>query len=192
MSFVTKKITITYPPIIIDLQNEGAITLLDSSFFRFNYITLTVPNSIMAPPFILNSPSAQLQFWSGSITFSDLSHSEAFIRNKNGAITFVVMTVTKNLHFEGHSFIESVGGSFSSSSTLFDSFSSSSDGAILNGKGTAVTSSLSSFVNCSARNGGALAIELSGASYLQIVHESTSKFGATFKGQGWSFWAKKL
>ncbi|KAK2953417.1 hypothetical protein BLNAU_11703 [Blattamonas nauphoetae] len=105
----------------------------------------------------------------------------AFVRNNGGTITVLSMSITKNLHFEGYSFVESVGGSFAPQSTLFDSISSTSDGAVLNGKGTTVTSKLSSFVNCSARNGGALAVELSGASYLRVVHESTSPFNVTFK-----------
>ncbi|KAK2963777.1 hypothetical protein BLNAU_1344 [Blattamonas nauphoetae] len=177
--FLSKKITLRYPPVLLDLKTDEAITLLDSSYFRFLSLELTIPTSINTIPFVLESSSAQLVFWSGSIIFSELSHSEAFIRNTGGTLTFIQMTITPGLHFEGHSFIESVGGSFSSSSTLFDSFSSSSDGAVLNGKGTTVTSSLSSFVNCSARNGGAVAVELSGASYLRVVHESTSKYNVT-------------
>ncbi|KAK2949521.1 hypothetical protein BLNAU_15503 [Blattamonas nauphoetae] len=182
MVFVTRKITIRYPPIKLDLQHGETITLLDSSYFRFRESQLTVPRSLTTTPFVLESSSSTLVFWEGSITFSELSHSEAFIRNTGGTITFYIVTITRNIHFEGHSFIESSGGSFSPQSTLFDSFSSTSDGAVLNAKGTTVTIQLSSFVNCSARNGGALAIELNGASYLRVTHESTSKYAATFSG----------
>ncbi|KAK2948281.1 hypothetical protein BLNAU_16817 [Blattamonas nauphoetae] len=181
MSFDTKKVTINAPPILLDLQPGETITLLDSSYFRFSSVTLTIPTSLATTPFVVERKTAQLLFWGGSINFSELSHSAAFVQNNGGTITFYSVSITKNLHFEGHSFIESVGGHFNPHVTLFDSFSSSSDGAVLNGKGTLVTSYRSSYVNCSARNGGALAVELSGTTYLHILHESTSPYDVTFK-----------
>ncbi|KAK2959691.1 hypothetical protein BLNAU_5468 [Blattamonas nauphoetae] len=181
MLFDAKKITIRYPPILLDLQHGETITLLDSSYFRLNDVKLTIPTSLTTTPFVLESSSAQLLFVGGSIVFSELSHSEAFIRSSDGSITFSGVAITKNLRFESHSFVESVGGSFTAQSTLFDSFTTTSDGALLNAKGTTVASSLSSYVNCTARNGGALAVELSKASYLRVVHEPTSKYDVTFK-----------
>ncbi|KAK2953470.1 hypothetical protein BLNAU_11605 [Blattamonas nauphoetae] len=180
ITLARKRISLTTESIHLDLQNGEAITLLDSSTFQLCESKFTVPHSITSPPFILKSPSSRLRFYGGSVVFSQLFHLEAFIRNDGGTVAFD-SSVTSGLHFEGHSFVESVGGSFSTLGTLFDSFSSTSDGAVLKAKGTSVKFSLASCVNCSARNGGALAIELSGASYLQIVHESTSKFNVTFK-----------
>ncbi|KAK2951618.1 hypothetical protein BLNAU_13502 [Blattamonas nauphoetae] len=182
MSLHTKKIVIRGCPILLDLQHGEVITLLQSSYFRLYQTTLTIPTSLTTTPFVLESSSSTLVFWEGSIIFTELTHSEAFIRNTGGTITFYDMTITKGLQFESHSFIESTGGSFSLRLTLFDSFSTTSDGAVLNAKGTTVTIQLSSFVNCSARNGGALAVELSGASYLLVTHESTSKYDTTFSG----------
>ncbi|KAK2947717.1 hypothetical protein BLNAU_17317 [Blattamonas nauphoetae] len=181
MSFDTKKITISGPPILLDLQPSQTITLLDSSYFQLHEFKLSVPTSLTTTPFILESSSAQLTFWVGSIIFSELSHSAALVRNNGGFVTICGTSITKNLLFEGHSFIESVGGSFTAQSILFDSISSTSDGAVLKAKGTIVKFTMASCVNCSARNGGALAVELSGASYLQLLHESASSHNATFK-----------
>ncbi|KAK2954536.1 hypothetical protein BLNAU_10556 [Blattamonas nauphoetae] len=164
----------------LDLKTNEEITLKGNSFFRVWSGSFTVPFSIQQCPFVVQD-SSQLVFQVTTIIFTSGQHTNSFIRNSGGSITISDVTITKTgLDFGSHSFIESTSGTVTFYTMHFYWMTSTSNGAVLNAKGTRLTSTLSCFEKCSARNGGALAIEVTNSAYSTIHHEATSTFATTF------------
>ncbi|KAK2949934.1 hypothetical protein BLNAU_15163 [Blattamonas nauphoetae] len=63
-----------------------------------------------------------------------------------------------------------------------ENVTSDRDGAVFHATNCSFKSESSSFKKCRARNGGAVAIELSGSKTILITHESTSAFATSFSG----------
>ncbi|KAK2943792.1 hypothetical protein BLNAU_21297 [Blattamonas nauphoetae] len=164
----------------LNLDGNEEILLKGKSFLRVWDGSFTVPFSIQHCPFVVQD-STRLLFVTTSLNFMKGQHADSLIRNSGGSITLQGTTITKTgLDFGSHSFIESTDGTVEFTSMHFFWITSSSNGAVLNAKGTTLTSTLSCFENCSATNGGALAIELSNSATATITHDSTSTFTTTF------------
>ncbi|KAK2942314.1 hypothetical protein BLNAU_22779 [Blattamonas nauphoetae] len=73
----------------------------------------------------------------------------------------------------GHSFIESLNGTVTIAQRTIANIHSDVDGSILNARNTNVQFRGAGFVNCSARNGGALFIELGSAHYVRAFFSSS-------------------
>ncbi|KAK2946950.1 hypothetical protein BLNAU_18108 [Blattamonas nauphoetae] len=164
----------------LELDGNEEILLKGKSFLRVWDGSFTVPFSIQHCPFVVQD-SSQLVFLITNIIFSKNQHAESFIRNSGGTVKLQETKITDiGLNFGSHSFIESTGGSVVLYGMHFFWITSSSNGAVLNAKGTTLTSSVSCFEKCSARNGGALAIEVSNSATATITHAATSTFATTF------------
>ncbi|KAK2951232.1 hypothetical protein BLNAU_13848 [Blattamonas nauphoetae] len=180
ITLVDKQFSMRYAHFTLDLSGNEEICLKGKSYLRVWGGSFTVPFSIQHCPFVVQD-SSQLFFWETTISFTIGQHSDSFIRNSGGTTTLHKTNITNTgLDFGSHSFIESTGGTVAFSSMHLCWITSSSNGAVLNAKGTTLTSSLSCFEKCSARNGGALAIELSNSATATITHAATSTFATTF------------
>ncbi|KAK2960605.1 hypothetical protein BLNAU_4503 [Blattamonas nauphoetae] len=180
ITLMDQQFSFRYAQFTLDLDGDEEIVLKGKSYFRVYEGSFTVLSSIQHCPFVVLD-SSHLVFSSPTIIFTSSQHKDSFIRNTGGSVTFESTTITKTgLDFGSHSFIESTGGSVVFQSIHFFWITSSSNGAVLNAKGTKLTATLSCFENCSAMNGGALALEVSNSVTATITHASSSKFNATF------------
>ncbi|KAK2941047.1 hypothetical protein BLNAU_24043 [Blattamonas nauphoetae] len=180
ITLIDKQFSFRGSSMTLNLDGKEEIVLKGKSYFRVWEGSFTVPFSIQHCPFIVQD-SAGLSFYWTSISFMSSQHTDSFIRNSGGSVSIQNTRITKTgLDFGSHSFIESTGGTVEFTSMHFFWITSSSNGAVLNAKGTTLTSTLSCFENCSATNGGALAIEVSNTATSTITHASTSTFATTF------------
>ncbi|KAK2950549.1 hypothetical protein BLNAU_14543 [Blattamonas nauphoetae] len=80
----------------------------------------------------------------------------------------------------GCSFIECLATSLEFLASSIANVTSDQDGAVFHATNCSFQSLSSSFKNCRARNGGAVAIELFGSKTILVTHESTSTFATSF------------
>ncbi|KAK2958988.1 hypothetical protein BLNAU_6004 [Blattamonas nauphoetae] len=169
LSFFNLTVNLFWMTLVHDHTSSTAHHLI-STESKLDYRTgsITLPADPLTSPFIVDGANALLAMYFLPISLpSVLSHP--FIVNRAGSVSFALVSLATPAFMRGCSFIESISGTVSLSQRTLANIHSDVDGSFLNAKNTTVQFVGAGFVNCSARNGGALFVELNGAHYVQAV-----------------------
>ncbi|KAK2946708.1 hypothetical protein BLNAU_18380 [Blattamonas nauphoetae] len=179
MKMEKQQIVLKSISLYVDLSSGDSVELNDSARLQLVSTQLVVDRELHSTTFVVSN-LAELALYLSKIDNYPLTQSFPFISNQDGLVRFTSVTMNGGMSFQDHSFIESLRGTVDIRQTSFSHFSSTSDGAVMKANGTKILISDSSFVNCSAQHGGAFAVELSGAAYVNVNHSPTSNFNVTF------------
>ncbi|KAK2958991.1 hypothetical protein BLNAU_6007 [Blattamonas nauphoetae] len=139
----------------------------------FGQSTITLPTDPLTSPFIVDGTNAQLSMTNLPISLPPvLSHP--IVVNRAGTVRLTLVSLATPAFMRGCSFIESLNGTVLITQQTFSNIHSDVDGSFVHAKNTTVQFQNTGFVNCSARNGGVVFIELDSAHYVQAYFGSMS------------------
>ncbi|KAK2944588.1 hypothetical protein BLNAU_20495 [Blattamonas nauphoetae] len=174
LSFINLTLNLLWMAFIHDSTSSTARHFISTeSQVSYNSGSVTLSADPLTSPFIVDGTNAQLTMNNLPISLPPIL-SLPFIVNRAGTVKFTAASLTTPAVLRGCSFIESLCGTVTVTSRTFANIHSDVDGSFLNAKNTSLLFQGAGFVNCSARNGGALFIELAGAHYVQTVYGSMS------------------
>ncbi|KAK2943350.1 hypothetical protein BLNAU_21739 [Blattamonas nauphoetae] len=151
-----------------------------SLLFRETHISLA--DTFTVTPIVVSSDATKLSFEDAKLTFAVSHQIVPFIQCNGGSLSFsgVTFSAPSGLNLVGCSLMECSATSVNFTTSSIENVTSDRDGAVFHATNCSLLSLSSSFKKCRARNGGAVAIELSGSKTILITHESTSAFATTF------------
>ncbi|KAK2956387.1 hypothetical protein BLNAU_8609 [Blattamonas nauphoetae] len=167
--FVERAVNFRYLKIQQDPTSPTSRYVLSTStILWFHEASLTITADPLTSPFVVDGSDSSLLLRSFVIYLpSVLSHP--LVINKAGTTTLEGAAIHTPLSLRGCSFVESLSGIISVTNQKYSNINSDVDGGFLNAKSSTLTFQRVQFVNCSARNGGALFVDLSGSRYVSIV-----------------------
>ncbi|KAK2945526.1 hypothetical protein BLNAU_19550 [Blattamonas nauphoetae] len=153
-----------------------------SGYLRFASTAMTFSNAPTVIPFVVAPTAKRLLMQTLSITLSGSQQNVPFVQCNGGTLCFdrVIFSTSSGLILTGCSMMECSVTSIEFLASSIENVTSDEDGAVFHATNCSFKSESSSFKKCRARNGGAVAIELSGSKSILITHESTSAFATTF------------
>ncbi|KAK2957899.1 hypothetical protein BLNAU_7075 [Blattamonas nauphoetae] len=128
---------------------------------------IQLPADPLTTPFIVDGSNSLLLLGSTTITLPPIL-SRPFIINKAGTTHMNGAGFNSHLSLQGCSFIESLSGTVNVDYRTISNVHSDVDGSYLNAKNTSLQFQRFEFVNCSAKNGGALFAVLDGSNFIQF------------------------
>ncbi|KAK2957895.1 hypothetical protein BLNAU_7071 [Blattamonas nauphoetae] len=179
---VAKKYVAIWCGLTIQFYDRRLAFVGESGYLRFTGASMTFSNAPTFTPFVVAPTAVRLNFQALSITFSGSQQNVPFVQC-DGGILFVdrvTFSTSSGLNLGGCSLIECSATSIEFLASSIENVTSDRDGAVFHATNCSFKSESSSFKKCRARNGGAMAIELSGSKTIVITHESTSAFATTF------------
>ncbi|KAK2943070.1 hypothetical protein BLNAU_22013 [Blattamonas nauphoetae] len=143
---------------------------------------ISVTESFAEVPIVMEEDAKILRTTSTTITLSAHQHVP-FIQCRGGELLIDTMTLqpASLISLGEISFIDCQSCTTSIATSSFSNLETKGDGAVLHAVNTTVSCSDSSFAKCTARNGGALFVELDGSQYVRVTHAKTSSFSTTFE-----------
>ncbi|KAK2957755.1 hypothetical protein BLNAU_7189 [Blattamonas nauphoetae] len=146
-----------------------SVTVSTNGYVRFDTGYFYLTQGYQTTPFVVQASTASMVIINTYMVMPATIYHP--IVKSVGSLHLEGAYMEAQLAMDGCSVIETTGGSFRSLVHRFNNLSSTVDGSYLNAKNTDVTIYQNTFRNCSARNGGALFIELSGSNSIQMYHQ---------------------
>ncbi|KAK2962040.1 hypothetical protein BLNAU_3096 [Blattamonas nauphoetae] len=148
----------------------------------FFEVPISLAGTFTVTPFVVAPTAIRLYFLTLSITMSVSQQNVPFVQCNGGILRFdtVTFSTPSGLNLAGCSLLECSATSIEFLRSLIENVTSNQDGAVFYATNCSFKSEGSSFKKCRARNGGAVAIELSGSKTILITHAPTSSFATTF------------
>ncbi|KAK2946541.1 hypothetical protein BLNAU_18517 [Blattamonas nauphoetae] len=178
---VRKNVGIHSCPLTIQTYERTLVRVGNGATVYFASNTISVTESFAESPIVMGEDANLLRVSNMKISLSANQHP--FIQCKGGKLQMDTMTLQPAtiISFGESSFIDCVSCPTSIATSSFSNLETKGDGAVLHAVNTTVTCSDSSFAKCTARNGGALFVELDGSKYVLVTHSKTSSFSTTFE-----------
>ncbi|KAK2946554.1 hypothetical protein BLNAU_18530 [Blattamonas nauphoetae] len=179
---VRKNVGIHSCPLTIQTYERTLVRVGNGATVYFATNSISVTQLFTEVPIVMEEDADLLQFSSIKISLSSQQHLP-FIQCRGGQVQIDAMTLQPAtlISFGECSFIDCISCPTSIATSSFSNLETSGDGAVLHAVNTTVICSDSSFAKCTARNGGALFVELDGSKYVRITHSKTSAFSTTFE-----------
>ncbi|KAK2949895.1 hypothetical protein BLNAU_15198 [Blattamonas nauphoetae] len=154
----------------------------DAGNLQLTSTAMTFSNAPTVIPIVVAPTAIRLSFQSFSITLSESQQNVPFIQCNGGTLQFngITFLTPSGLSLTGCSLVECSATTREFLASAIASVTSDEDGAVVHATNCSFKSESSSFKKCRARNGGAVAIELSGSKTILVTHESTSAFATSF------------
>ncbi|KAK2940169.1 hypothetical protein BLNAU_24924 [Blattamonas nauphoetae] len=168
-TFVQRAVDVRHLKIQQDPTSTTSRYILSAStIIWFHSGTLTLPADPQTSPFIVDGSDSSLKFRSFTLNLPPIL-SHPLVINKAGTTYLEGAYFDTALSLRGCSLVESLSGTISISFKTYSNIDSDADGSILNAKSSSLSFNRVGFVNCSARNGGALFVDLSGSRSIAII-----------------------
>ncbi|KAK2957164.1 hypothetical protein BLNAU_7995 [Blattamonas nauphoetae] len=177
-----KSIYIWACPLTPQFFDRRLVFVGDSGSLQFTATAMSFSNAPTYIPIVVAPTGRKLNFRLLSITLSDSQQDVPFIQCNGGTLTFdgVTFSTPSTLILTGCSLVECSATILVFLESSIENVTSDQDGAVFHATSCSFNCVSSSFKNCRARNGGAVAIELSGSKTILVTHESTSSFATSF------------
>ncbi|KAK2956321.1 hypothetical protein BLNAU_8688 [Blattamonas nauphoetae] len=179
---IHKSISIQSCPLTIQTYERTLVRVGSGASVSFVTNAVSVTQTFAGVPFVMEEDAKLLRLSNMKISLT--SHQQLpFVQCKGGALQIETMTLqtTSFISFGESSFIDCKSCTASIGTSSFSNLETKGEGAVLHAVNTTVTCSDSSFAKCTARNGGALFVELDGSKYVIVTHSKTSSFSTTFE-----------
>ncbi|KAK2946538.1 hypothetical protein BLNAU_18514 [Blattamonas nauphoetae] len=179
---VRKNIQIYTCPLTIPTYARTLVRVGNGATVYFTTNTISVKESFVQVPIVMEEDADVLQFSHTHLSLTS-QQQHPFIQCRGGELQIIIMTLQPAtiISFGESSFIDCESCTASIGTSSFSNLETKGDGAVLHAVNTTVTCSDSSFAKCTARNGGALFVELDDSKYVRITHSKTSSFSTTFE-----------
>ncbi|KAK2947174.1 hypothetical protein BLNAU_17879 [Blattamonas nauphoetae] len=181
-TIVRKSIIVWGCALTPEFYNQRLVFVGDSGSITFLATPMTFSNTPTFIPIVVAPTATKLYLQSFTITLSRSPQNVPFIQCNGGTLTFdkVTFSTASGLILTGCSLVECSATTLDFLASSIANVTSDRDGAVFHATNCSFQSLSSSFKNCRARNGGAVAIELSGSKTILVTHESTSTFATSF------------
>ncbi|KAK2941338.1 hypothetical protein BLNAU_23744 [Blattamonas nauphoetae] len=179
---VRKNVAIHSCPLTIQTYERTLVHVGNGATVYFSSNSISVTDSFAESPILMEEDANLLRLSNMKISLSS-NQQHPFIQCRGGQLQIDAMTLQPAtvISFGGSSFIDCESCTASIATSPFSNLETNGDGAVLHAVNTTVTCSDSSFAKCTARNGGALFVELDGSKYVRITHSKGSAFSTTFE-----------